>query len=471
MNTLALINPPNHRHDVYNLAPPLGLLALAKVAEAAGWTVKIIDFDLPEFRELADSPPTFYEAAAKHISSFCPDIVGITSMGVNAHVALIIAKAVKDLCPKVKIVVGGPFFASIAKFVSQIEPSVDVVIKGEGELEFASLLRAISYRDVSIEPPNRDLAHPFSSYRLIDLDRYFESNSRRLLNYESGRGCVFRCSFCYSPAHYKGPYSVTAEQFRSDFEHLSALGAKHIFVVNDNFLNNPKESLALCHSLTRANIDLTWNCYATLPQLTVPVAEALAEAGCTSVYFGVDAVSPPQQKLFKKRFFRDTEDLLSKVQALVKLGISPTCAFIFGLFTPKTEEIAATLRTAALCAAEGAKIRFNALAHYPGTPIALGGAEPCYSEARSRIMLDCPKVVIENPFAKRCPEHFPFHSHKCGTEEAWQQNLNMLWTAQRLIQKFPSYFLELGLADDEAWTQLFYGLGERRLQIESELTL
>lgn len=469
MNRISLINPPSHYHDVDHLAPPLGLLVLARVAEAVGWEPQIIDLNLPCYRELANSPSRFLSEVTSKVLDFRPRVVALTSMGLEAHVSLLLARSIKNVAPDIKTVVGGPFFGSIAEVVRRLEPAVDIIVKGEGERLFANLLQEKAGARANCSPRDNLLSHPFSSYRLIDLNEYFKSNSHRLLNYEAGRGCIFQCGFCYSPTHYHEVRSISPVQFRNDFEFFSSMGAKHVFVVNDNFVNDPSHAIALCKSLAEARLDLTWNCYATLPQITPLIADGLALSGCRSIYLGIDAVSKTQQKSLRKKFFKTEQALLAKVRELTLRGILPTCAFIFDLFDLKAAVIGQTFRTAALCAQAGGKIRFNALARYPGTALARGSRTPQYSEARAHIMLDCSKIVRTNPFAQTYPECFPFHAHECEDDEIWNRRLTMIWSAQRLIQRHSSYFLNLELRDHSMWCELFDALSRQQEALENKI--
>jgi radical SAM superfamily enzyme YgiQ (UPF0313 family) len=456
MNTVVLVNPPNHRIDVYNSAPPLGLLCLAQVARECGFSPVIVDLDIPSTRSEADDPMTFYDYAADKILSYQPSLVGLTSMGLNAHVALLLAGRLKERDPTVRIATGGPFFSSIASAITTLSASVDFTISGEGEAGFKQLLNSISGSSAA-HGDHAMVSHPFDAYDLINLSDYFSANPRCILNYESGRGCIFNCSFCYSPNHYERVRHIEPARLASDFQKLAQLGAKHIFVVNDNFINDPERANKHCLALADAEPMLTWNCYATLPQMTPKLANAMGNAGCNGVYFGVDAVSPAQQRAFKKRFFRTHADLTDKIRLLTDHGIAPTCAFILDLFNIVDSDVGAVFETAAHCANAGGRIRFNALARYPGTKLSASPRAPFYSEARAEIMLDCPQVVKRNDFAKLTPQYFPFHSSESRSEMEWRASLALIRAGQRLLQKYSGYFLDLKLSQEE-WTKLFKSL-------------
>src|ERR1039458_2482278 len=92
---VVLVNPPKSRYDVEELAPPLRLLRLAGVAHNLGSTVHVEDYNLL-WRLDARLQSSFYETAADRLLSLDADIYGFTSMAVDSHVALELARLVKE---------------------------------------------------------------------------------------------------------------------------------------------------------------------------------------------------------------------------------------------------------------------------------------------------------------------------------------------------------------------------------------
>jgi hypothetical protein len=451
MRRVALVNPPNHRYDRFELAPPLGLLVLAENALESGWVPRILDLALPAWDHLSEDPSRFYSVSADEILRTEPEVVAFTSMGVNSHVSLLLAQQVKARQPNVQVVVGGPHFSSIAKSVHRHFPFVDAVIMGEGEaafreyltslgrVEYARAGQAIVATSPQVAPP---LRHPDAAYSLISLDDYFAANPRRLLNYESGRGCVYKCSFCYSPGHYHSPRDTSIPTVVTDWTALIGRGAKHLFVVEDNFTNNPRRTLALCDAIAVQDLPITWNAYATIPQLTPQVIAALGRAKCRSLYLGIDAVAPSQRVTFNKRFYRDNGHLIALLGRLAEAGIGATCAFIIDLYRYDPNEIEHVFATAAVCATHAMPIRINVFTRYPSSALGSVPYSAFPSEAKVRALLDCPEVVCQNSLASTCPELFPFHSTEISETE-WTTRLRMVRVAQVLIQQYPFDFLEL----------------------------
>jgi radical SAM superfamily enzyme YgiQ (UPF0313 family) len=405
-----------------------------------------LDYNLLRLAGAVPGDHAFYGTALADILAAEPTAVAFTSMGVNTHVALLLAQEVKKGDPRCQVLVGGPHFSAMAADVLRLWPWIDHVFVGEAEEAFTECLREIAQqrrsppRIWSHGPGQPSLAHPHGGYSHISVDDYFSVNSRRLLNYEGGRGCVFKCAFCYSPNHYLSARNHDNGKVVSDMFKLADLGAQHVFFVQDNLLNNPRNAIDLCERLSARGAPISWNAYATLPQLTPPLASKLAKAGCTGLYLGVDAVAETQRVSFNKRFYRGSDKLTGALKDLLDEGVIPTCAFIVDLFNLEPTDVELVFRVAADCAFVGAHIRINVLTPYPGTSLAHREGVRSYSEGKARITLDCPEVVRQNSLARTHPELFPFHATEISDEFEWQLRLRTVILAQRLLAVSPSAY-------------------------------
>ena len=145
-----------------------------------------------------------------------PDVVGLSVMTFQRKTAKGIIDLVRMRRPRARIVVGGydPSLAPEA-YTEDPDGGVDFIVRGEGEITFRELLRALeaqrgydhiaglSYRtadgfrhnpargvsgleDGEIRPPRRDV-RVLGGYTLL---------GRQVDVIETSRGCTFDCSFC-----------------------------------------------------------------------------------------------------------------------------------------------------------------------------------------------------------------------------------------------------------------------------------
>lgn len=474
---VVLVNPPNNYDDVFELAPPLGLLSLASALTSEAVDVAILDFNLRGIADHAFVDDRFYEKAVRAIAAEGPDVVGFTSMVVNSHVALELARHVRAEDRGVRIVLGGTHFSAIAEEVLSLYDWIDFVVKGEGETAFRDLLRAlrgstpssaipggVAHRDrgrITVAPRARPFENgddiPQPSWQLVDLRPYFEWNPDRVIDYEPGRGCVYKCSFCYSPVHYgSGARSKTAQRIAADLERLRELGARHVFFVQDNFLNNARLATEICDAIAAEPIPVTWNCYTTLPQMTPAVLAALGRAGCVNAFTGVDAVNEECQREYRKRLYRGWEPLEKTLRTAVAHGVTPTCAFLVENPSAGTDRVDRTLITALFARCCGAGLRLNTLTLYNGTPTAsaMHAAPLTYSELKPRLLLDCPPLVEVNDYARDHPALFPFHSTFLPSG-LWSRFATGMHVAYTLFHAFPMTLYRWATEDGGSlWTMI-----------------
>ena len=129
---VTFLNPPqtNSKYKFLGVvAPSLGIGYIAAVLEQYGIDVDVLDASALELT---------YEESGEEILKRNPDIVSISALTPTIGVALDSADKIKQVKPDTIMVLGGyhPTFEyeSVLK-----EPSVDVVVRGEGEYTFLNL--------------------------------------------------------------------------------------------------------------------------------------------------------------------------------------------------------------------------------------------------------------------------------------------------------------------------------------------
>jgi hypothetical protein len=431
---VVLVNPPKSQYDREEIAPPLGLLRLARVAQELGSTVYVEDYNLLWHLE-ARLRSAFYEEATERLLTLAADVYGFTSMAVDSHVALELARRIKARRPESLMVLGGVHFSSIASQVPATFPWIDHVVGGEGEAGFAAVLghpAAQGYGAAGGTSAPRPL------YDVVRFPAYFHVNPSHMVNLEAGRGCRFKCSFCYSPGHYPVVRDFATDAVIEELAILPGLGVRHVWFVEDNFLNDPQRAVHLCRAIEDARLGLTWSCYATFPQLTPSIVAGLVRAGCTEVFSGIDAVGTAAERSFHKAFLRGKTPLELKTRWLVDAGIRPTYAFLVAPPShPAGADLGVTVAAALEARVAGAEVLLNPLNLYAGTPAlsALqGGAAP--DSLQVQLMMDVPDVVTENRLAAEHPSLFPFHSRYVGERE-WHGFLSLAHCLSTLISTYP----------------------------------
>lgn len=440
---VALVNPPRSLYDCSELSPPLGLLRLASAARREDADVSVIDFNLLYHLDWRLRGESFYKAALARLLEEGADVYGFTSMAVDSHVGLHLARLLKEVQPNAVTVMGGTHFSAIAEDALEAYPWIDFVVQGEGEAAFSGLIKGLSKGARPVAPAvlrAQSSPHelPPPAYDLVNLGSYYSVNPRRCLDFEGGRGCRFKCAFCYSPLHYGGAREFDIEGKISSIDRLKQLGANHVFFVEDNFLNDPTHAISFCRELERARLNLTWHCYATFPQLSAEVITWMARAGCTAVFTGIDAVGSVSQHAYRKGFLRRKTVFEQKLTECVESGIVPTCAFLLSPPShPCGGDFEETLGAALLARVSGAQVRLNTLTLYNGTKSHYDVTSSChYDDVKPRLMLDVPEVVEHNEYARAQPTLFPFHFRYTDAAE-WGEFISLAHCLFTLYSCYP----------------------------------
>jgi anaerobic magnesium-protoporphyrin IX monomethyl ester cyclase len=205
-----------------------------------------------------------------------PDLVGLSVMTFQRKTAKKIIALLRSLRPELRVVVGGydPSMAPQA-YTADAESPVDFVVRGEGEITFRELLRAIengsgyerilglSYREAGrfrdnpdrpiseldggeIQLPNRD-ARVLGGYTML---------GRKVDVVETSRGCTFDCSFC-SIIAMRGRqfHTYSFDRVLADIRDARDHGAESIFLVDDNITLNVRRFEALCQAIVEARLN------------------------------------------------------------------------------------------------------------------------------------------------------------------------------------------------------------------------
>ena len=103
------------------LAPPLGLLYLARIFEQDGDNVQVVDFSAESF-----NPEKIVDAVKK------ADIVGLTVLSYSISFVKEIIDVIKKVKPDVKVLIGGPHCAMFPE-KAVLETGADICVHGDGE--------------------------------------------------------------------------------------------------------------------------------------------------------------------------------------------------------------------------------------------------------------------------------------------------------------------------------------------------
>ncbi len=246
------------------------------------------------------------------ILSFQPDLVAFSVMSGSHHWGKEIAIQVKNKFG-IQNIFGGAHPTFFPEFV--LEEGIDYLVRGEGEEAMLAILDCIargenfngtpnlSYKkeNKAVHNPLRNLSADVDDYPLPDRDLYSSLNGhldRHVRNVITSRGCPFHCSFCFEDAMrelYKGKGKyVLIRNFDNVIEEFKRLkkdtNVRVIYFADDVF-GMKKEWLYDFLKVYKQEIDLPFICLvrADIVASDEQYAHQLADAGCRSVFFGVES--------------------------------------------------------------------------------------------------------------------------------------------------------------------------------------
>jgi anaerobic magnesium-protoporphyrin IX monomethyl ester cyclase len=226
------------------------------------------------------------ETVERLVQEYAPDVAGLSVMTFQRVTAARIIELLRRLKPDARIVVGG-YDPSLAPEEYERMPGVEFIVRGEGEITFRELLRALesgsgfdkiqglSYRcqpametgngkpETPLWRRNADRGvHPLESGEIALPNR----GARVLGGYtmlgrpvdvvETSRGCTYDCSFC-SIIEMRGRnfHTYSFERVLADIRDARAHGARTIFLVDDNITLNIRRFQALCQAIIDARLN------------------------------------------------------------------------------------------------------------------------------------------------------------------------------------------------------------------------
>jgi radical SAM superfamily enzyme YgiQ (UPF0313 family) len=367
-----LVRPVDKQIEKVEMWPLLGLGYLA-TALRKNHSVEILDCPKEKMT---------YEQFAGYIKINNPDVIGFSFISVSLEPTKECIRIVKEINPKIVIIVGGPHVSGVPEDTFEFLKEADFGFQGEADRGLPLLLDRLSsgalhnlseipgliWRNNSkiiVNPPefienldslgfpSWDLIRPDSYVRSFYLHPHIPPEILEENNFSAPisvtRGCPYNCIFC-------GCGSVAGKVFRKpSITHIiseikllyDVYGVRMFMVIDDNIGFNNKFLKEFCLNLVNLGLYIKWNIPLglRLDNLDEETLRLMDKSGCCYFSVGIESGSQRILNLMKKgttlQMIREKISLVKKTTRIKVGGL-----FVLGYPSETKEEVKSTIHFA-----------------------------------------------------------------------------------------------------------------------------
>ena len=323
---------------------PVGLAYIAAVLKREGYHVDIYNQDKEHYPD-------------EHLTYFLDnnhyDIIGISVIGgyYQYRKLLGLSRAINNSKKRPFYIIGGHGPSpEPAYFLKKTQG--DAIVLGEGEVTVVELVNAVADKKPLIGVPGvafregdrvtinekRPLIVDIDSiswpaYELFPIEYYrlmrdpHTSVTDFVMPVLSGRGCIFRCNFCYRMDEGFRPRSsepiIEEIKFLQDKYHIT-----YIEFADELLMSSIGRTTELCNSFLEADLKFKWFCNGRLNFAKPEVLKLMKRAGCVFINYGIEAMDDQILKNMNKSL--TTGIIREGIEATLNAAISPGFNIIFG---------------------------------------------------------------------------------------------------------------------------------------------
>lgn len=375
--------------------PPLGILYLSSVLEAAGFPTIIVNEEAePRLCDRLD-----------WLTRLDPLFVGIHANILNEPLVCRMTEEIRA-ATNVPVIVGGPGCSRPDPF---LQAGAEIACEGESELtivdvahhysdglsleaisgikyldgdEIRSTGRRTQVADLDQIPFPNWLKNPeinyYSRYSLTAREPYFTM--------VTNRGCAMRCDYCGSPDMWQK--TVRRRSVENVIDELRFLhkhfGVRYVDFYDDIFIYAGKWEAQLCEEILRLPFRFNWSAISYPKNVDVELLKLMRRAGCDALKIGIQSADADELKAINRH-----DNTLERGYQLIhnakRLGMATSSDFIFGLPGATRESMLRTVDY--LFRLDPTIIKIAELEFYPGTPL---------YPRRHEVMTDVPLEWMED---------------------------------------------------------------------------
>ncbi|MFW9874880.1 MAG: B12-binding domain-containing radical SAM protein, partial [Candidatus Thorarchaeota archaeon] len=353
-------------------------------------------------------------------------IFGITSLTNTFHLALDLAKIIKEENKNNFVVLGGPHVTFMYKEILEndfkTENLIDFICIGESEYSFLKLVKILIFK-MSNNKNLRDIEDKLSAIQgiafinskgsLIANNTVITTNLQNLplparykLSHEYyyytianvivNRGCPNQCSFCSRQKLFKKTKIRSIDSILAEIRDIISMQSYQYINFYDNININRSFFRNFCYMFIENKLEIPWGCELRVDVLKEEESNLLKKAGCRLIATGIESAS---MEVLEKNFkYQDPIKVRSGIMSLKKYKIAIQAYFVLGLPGETEDTFKKTINyIKKLPLDKGDQINYFVATPYPGSQLWDQKEYFCIN-------------IIENDFAKYDCDHIIFET-------------------------------------------------------------
>lgn len=397
-------------------------------------------------------------ALVKQIMDLKPVLVGFGNLYPELPEIMELIKLLNQARRRFPIVIGGQMVSPIPEFAVKLT-GADFGVIGEGEIILHQLICALregrdpSYikglairqgdvvvltgpgpfiEDLSKLPPIPYELFPESEW--LEIGRWYNMYSPhphwrfkdRVINVHGGRGCPFRCNFCYH--HNKARYRPIDLILAEAQDALERFNGNMLYFSDDLVLATPRRARELVDGLRKFKQPIAYSIstrFDILNRLDDDLLAEMRETGCRIMGLGLESGSDRMLKIIGKNC--TSAQILYNLKRLAKVGILPTTSIMLGQFGETRDDVEASIQVMR------ESVRDNPLIQYVFTVTTPFPGSPLYEYIMKNNLLRDDKEFFERYISGHSDRYFSGHSDWNIVYNLSQMSNKEVWNMHKKI--------------------------------------
>jgi anaerobic magnesium-protoporphyrin IX monomethyl ester cyclase len=344
-----------------------------------------------------------HQEIARRVKSLNPILVGFGNLYPELEEIRSIIAELNSLGRDYPIVIGGQMVSPIPECAVSVT-GADFGVIGEGEIILYQLVREIQgggdfsgigglairhQNSVELTGPGEYIENlsdlppiPYELFHIeewLPIGRWYTKNipeqphwrfNDRVINVHGGRGCPFRCNFCY---HHNKPRYRDIDVMMDEAERaLDRFDGNMLYFSDDLVIATPKRVRELLARLKKINRPISYSVSTRFDILERLEDELLAElkaTGCRIMGLGIESGSDRILKIIGKN--TTASRILAQLQRLKENRILPTVSIMVGQDSETREDVMRSMELMKQSVATNPLIQyaFTIATPFPGSPL------------------------------------------------------------------------------------------------------